>query len=319
MRGPALDPRSDLGRFATLAGDADSRAHDARSPEEAERHGAGRPERAGAGEQRLPEWLDLGTSVMLAELVATPPTSGAAEQLSLDVLVDDGRWMRQHVQRQLDSLQRWLGKRQEKLYEGRNAAPGPETIVAALRMLDEGDPSFAQGHLEALAGRWTGRVRALLRTIRRDAARIRADVASDLRALGPAVSRLERVDAALRIGLKRRHEAQDERLAELVGLSFARALEAMRTSEAFLAEPEATLVAAFAPRGWAARLAHEVERMLRAAYHEERTLLLELIGAAQRLRSDAEQRAIDAARTAPSSSSRSGASRARSAHLRESR
>ena len=309
MHGPSLDPRADLARFAVLP--------DGRPA--LQRDGAKR------GEERLAQWLDLGTSVLLAELVTTTPGDGAAAQLSLDALVDDGRWMREHILQQLDSLQRWLGKRQQKLYEGRNAAPSPQLIRETLEdLLADGIGSsdghsdgigHSERHLEALAGRWAVRVRALLRTIRRDASRIRGDVAADLRALGPAVSRLERVDAALRVGLKRRLEDQDERVAEAVARRFDERLRAMVAGAP--AEDIGALVdEAFTPHGWAHGLAHEVERILRAVYQEERSLLIELIGAAQRLRADAEAAAMQpqpprtsvAAQLAASPSSSAGSS-----------
>ncbi len=124
-----------------------------------------------------------------------------------------------------------------------------------------------------LALPWGQRLLALVRTIRRDGNRIRADLATELRRRGGEAAYLERLDAALRRSVTQELNARDTALAELVT---AVADAAMREAERI----DARVVARWYRRGFARTLRADIDGLIRAIAAEERSLLMHLAHAA---------------------------------------
>ncbi|HJL04335.1 MAG TPA: hypothetical protein RMH85_09805 [Polyangiaceae bacterium LLY-WYZ-15_(1-7)] len=200
----------------------------------------------------------VGDAVLLAETLLGAP------EVPAEVRVDDGRWLAAHVERQIGSLHRWLEKRLVVPHEGRNAVPTAAGLAAWL----------AEGRGEdEVALPWKQRTWALLRIVRRDGARIRSEAARDLRALGPASARLERVDAGLRRATEDATRRRDEAVAGAVARRFARELRRVDAP----GRGEEALRRAFAS-GWIARIRADADAVCRAALREEASLLRELVG-----------------------------------------
>jgi len=204
--------------------------------------------------------LDFSGSVALAELLDAPTPQGQphAEAQRIALKLEDS------LRAQLDAvgaraLQRLaqepatasahppaaLLQRIERLTQVRNSRV-PAAQVGARLARELGGPLHA-----ALA--------ASIRRAQSDFATLRAKVAPELRALGPRADRLERIDAALQIGIQAKLTGLFERLVLAAELSFERAcLESLAVlPEDFTAEH---LAAWSAPNGW---IEHHRERCAR--------------------------------------------------------
>ena len=224
----------------------------------------------------LAQRSDLVGSVAVAEVLANDDWPEAEPR------VDDGRWLADHVALRLRSSQRWLERTLADPTKGRSPLPGPARVHKALveEHARAGRPNDWLPKLAAeLARPWTHRCLATVRTIRREASRLRTDSAGDLRALGPGSARLERLDAALRRSLATAQGDADQALAHRFGETYAHLLT--RFVETF-EDPSALPIDAlerFHLAGPAAQLRADMDAAARAVLREERALLEALVRA----------------------------------------
>jgi len=160
--------------------------------------------------------------------------------------------------------------------------PGAARIHRAIAQ-EHGRPGRPDDWLDAvaenLARSWAHRCLAVIRTLRREAVRLRKEAAADLFALGPQAARLERLDAALRRSLASARGDADQALAERFGGAFAALVVAFGSD---LEDPSALAIEAverFVRVGPAAELRADLDAALRAAFREERALLESLVRA----------------------------------------
>jgi hypothetical protein len=120
-----------------------------------------------------------------------------------------------------------------------------------------------------------------LRQLQSHFASLRAEVAGELRALGPRADRLERIDAALQRSIQRKQIELFERLQLAAELSFERAcLDACAELPAGFGASE--LEAWAADGGWMARERTRCERVIRRFFrHLRRNLEVLLLAAIQ--------------------------------------
>ena len=156
---------------------------------------------------------DVGDAVLMAETLL-----GRFARASVEL--EDGRWVAGHVTDQMASTSRWLERQLRSVHEGRNAIPDAAKLLELAR----------EGRTPAeLAAPFAQRWLALSRTIRRDATRVRAEAATELRALGAEASRLERLDAALRRATERATDEREHAAATAIVRRFVDGLrEALR-------------------------------------------------------------------------------------------
>ena len=219
---------------------------------------------------------DLVGSVAVAEVLTTDDWPEAEPR------VDDGRWLAEHVAMRLASSGRWLDKTLADPSRGRSPLPGPprvHEILAAERIRPGRAADWAKALADELARPWAHRCLAIVRTLRREASRLRSDAVPDLRALGPEAARLERLDAALRRSIAAAQGDADQALARRFGAAFAahfvRFVNAHAEDETLA--PEA--VERFLLSGPAAHLRADLDAAVRAVLREERTLLEALVRA----------------------------------------
>lgn len=212
----------------------------------------------------LVDLCNLGGSVALAEVV----TTGGQDEYEPGV--DDGSWLLQHVRRQVKSLERWLDRQLTDPHKGRNSVPSLEDIQDYAEGQppsgsDSGKAAFAR-LLKDLRQPWGQRILALVRTLRRDARRIRADVVPELRRLGPQSGWLERLDAALRRSTLDETVKRDELAAKCFEEAFEVGLRKAIEEEGYEGE-------------WRffATLQRDADAYARAILAEERSLLLRLV------------------------------------------
>lgn len=213
----------------------------------------------------LEDISDVAATVVLAEVVAAGPEGFGTEKAAR---VDDGRWLAAHVAEQLSSLDRFLGRRLADPFAPPSALPDAA--------------SFHTAEARDIAARYRQRLLAIVRTVRREASRIRAELGADLRALGPAPAYLERLDAALRRAVSPSLDMRDTRLGELFEAAVYEGLQRVP-------DPERALVDRWHRSGWVARLIADLGRVARAVAAEERALIHHLVqGALAASAADAE-------------------------------
>ena len=219
---------------------------------------------------------ELAGSVALAEVLANDEWPEAEPR------VDDGRWLADHVRVRLESSGRWLEKTLANPSRGRSPLPGAERVHRAIveEAAGPGRPEDWLGAVaESLGRSWTHRCLAIVRTLRREAARLRKEAAGDLFALGPQAARLERLDAALRRSLAAASGDADQALAERFGAAFAALLVRFVEGQPDPATLELGAVEHFLRVGPVAELRVDLDGALRAAFREERALLEALVRA----------------------------------------
>ena len=219
---------------------------------------------------------DLVGSVAVAEVLTNDQWPAAEPR------VDDGRWLGQHVAMRLESSSRWLEKTLADPSRGRSPLPGPARVHELLQLERSraGRPADWLAQLADELGRpWTHRCLAIMRTLRREADRLRADSAGDLRALGPQSARLERLDAALRRSVAGAQGDTDQALARRFGAAFAAIFTRFVETHAEAETIERGLVDRFLLSGPAASLRADLDAAMRAVLREERALLESLVRA----------------------------------------
>lgn len=205
----------------------------------------------------LEDISDVAATVVLAEVVSAGPAG--VVQPRAGARVDDGRWLAAHVGEQLASLDRFLSRRLADPFAPPSALPD----AATFHRLEAPDAAL----------RYRQRLLTILRTMRREASRIRAELAADLRALGAGAAYLERLDSALRRAVSPSIDMRDTRLAELFE---AAVLDGLRRAPG----PARALVDRWHESGWVARLIADLGRVARAVAAEERALIHHLVQAA---------------------------------------
>jgi hypothetical protein len=204
--------------------------------------------------------LDFSGSVALAELLDAPAPQGRphVEAQRIALKLEDS------LRAQLDAV----GARAIQRLAQEPATASAHSPAALLQRIERlthvRDRRVSAAQVGArLARELGGPLHAALATsIRRaqgDLATLRAKVAPELRALGPRADRLERIDAALQIGIQGKLTGLFERLVLAAELSFEHAcIEACAAlPESFTAEHLATWSA---PDGW---IEHHRERCAR--------------------------------------------------------
>lgn len=213
---------------------------------------------------------DLAGSVAVAEVLANDEWPEAQPR------VDDGRWLADHVRLRLESSGRWLDKTLADPSKGRSPLPGAARVHRAIveEAARPGRPDDWLAQVAESLGRlWAHRCLAVVRTLRREGARLRKEAAPDLFALGPEAARLERLDAALRRSLAGARADADQALADRFGGAFAALLVRFVEAQPDAATLELGAVERFVRVGPAAELRADLDAALRAAFREERALL----------------------------------------------
>ncbi len=215
--------------------------------------------------------MDFSGGVALAELLQAPvrggPPNPEASRLGYD--------LQERVQAQLDAmstlaLQRLQRDRREigvaELLE-LTGAGSDRGIKAALRIAPE------------LRKRVGWRLGASMRQAQSDLARLRANIAAELRRLGPRAAQLERIDAALETSLQHKLADLYDRVLRAAEQSFDRACV-----DACAGLPQgfgaAELAGWLAPSGWIARDRDRCERTIGAFCVHLRRGLVGLVMAA---------------------------------------
>lgn len=217
--------------------------------------------------EALARSASLMGSVALAELLAHQSPAQAA--LPFGVPNRDARWLTRWVSEQLESLTRWVEAQLAVPREGRLAAPA----LGALARPGEGaEPAsdVAQSPedvAEAVSERWAQRVASLRKAVRREARRVRGDIAAELRALGPGAAAIERLDATLRQATQSGLAEADAEVAARFGAAVGGFLRVAHDPELF---DRATVSEGEALEASAAEL-------VRAALSEERDLIEALV------------------------------------------
>lgn len=208
--------------------------------------------------------LDFSGTVALAELLEAPAPQGSPHP----AVQSAARELEDKLCRQLDALAARASKRLAQEAEPASAFP-PAVLMQRIERVTQGRASrVPSGQACArLARDLGGSLHAALTTcIRRgqaDYATLRAQIAPELRALGPHAERLEHIDAALQLGIQAKLSGLFERLVLASELSFEHAcVEACATlSEDFSASQLASWTG---PEGWLVRHRQRCERMLLA-------------------------------------------------------
>lgn len=243
---------------------------------------------------------DLAGSVAVAEVLSNDEWPPAEPR------VDDGRWLANHVRVRLESSGRWLEKTLADPTRGRSPLPGAARIHRAVTE-ESARPGRPDDWLVAIAdnlGRvWAHRCLAVVRTLRREAARLRKESAADLFALGPQAARLERLDAALRRSLAAARGDADQALADRFGGAFAALLVSFVEAQEDPSTLELGAVEHFLRAGPAAELRSDLDGALRAAFREERALLESLVRACIDRASTASEEAHPEPEAAPAAES----------------
>lgn len=236
----------------------------------------------------LEETSDVGGAVVLAEVVS----AGAPDEAELDTpQVDDGRWLAAHVREQLASLDRFVERRLARPFSAPSALPDASGLVEMLSVARPESDAAARAVAD-IARRIEQRLVALVRTLRREAGRIRSEVAAELRKHGARAAYLERLDAALRRCTKNAVVQRDQALGELFAQAARAGFEKRMPDDG--TAPDAVLVERWARRGFYAHLIHELGRVARAVAAEEHALLMHLVRAVAGLK-DTESKAAPSA------------------------
>ncbi|MEM7608673.1 MAG: hypothetical protein AAF411_25240 [Myxococcota bacterium] len=221
----------------------------------------------------LAELSDVSAGVALREVL-----SAGAVDVRTTPQVDDGRWLLAHVERQLDSMDRFVERRLGQPFEGLNRLSRVDEVLADVRA----SPAAAsiERELERHARSYEQRLLAMLRTLRRDGARIRQDAASELRSLGASAAYLERIDAGLRRATAQALALRDGRLAALFSAMAAAAFaDALMQAGELRADAQLRLERDDR-RGTLRQLRADQDRIVRAVAAEERALLTHLVRSA---------------------------------------
>lgn len=207
--------------------------------------------------------MDFSGGVALAELLQTPVRSGPPNPDAARLGYD----LQERVLSQLDAvstlaLQRL--QRDRRAESGIAIAELLELMASAGAVADRGiSPAIGLRIAADLRKRVGWRLGASMRQAQSDLARLRANIAGDLRRLGPHATQLERIDAALETSLQHKLVNLYDRVLRAAEQSFDRACFDACASlpETF---GEADLAAWLAPSGWIARDRDRCERTVGA-------------------------------------------------------
>jgi hypothetical protein len=207
--------------------------------------------------------MDFSGGVALAELLQAPVRGGPANPDASRLGYD----LQERVQAQLDAVSTHALQR---LQRDRRAESGialtelRELMASAGLGADPGTkPAVALRLASELRKRVGWRLGASMRQAQSDLARLRANIAGELRTLGPRAAQLERIDAALETSLQHKLADLYDRVLRAAEQSFDRAcLEACASlPEGF---GDADLARWLAPSGWIARDRDRCERTVGA-------------------------------------------------------
>lgn len=187
--------------------------------------------------------MDLRGSVDLAQRLSAIDRARAPEFAASDR--EAAARLRAEIAARFDAVRDDLARPYADPFHRRNKLPTPEGVVGVL--VDGGALRERRGKAVAAAADavWSPCADLLGRSLDRvrfEIAALREEVAPALAALGPAVARLERLDAALFGATIRGRQQVEDRLLAAVGRSFA-----ARFSAAVAALPGATAPAHVAP------------------------------------------------------------------------
>lgn len=207
--------------------------------------------------------MDFSGGVALAELLQAPvrggPPNPDASRLGYD--------LQERVQSQLDAMSTLALQRLQ-----RDRRAESDIVVAELRELitsanlgsDRGvQPATALRIATELRKRVGWRLGASMRQAQSDLARLRANIAAELRRLGPRAAQLERIDAALETSLQHKLADLYDRVLRAAEQNFDRACvdACSGLQEGF---GEADLTGWLASSGWIARDRDRCERTIGA-------------------------------------------------------
>ena len=207
--------------------------------------------------------MDFSGGVALAELLQAPVANGPAHPDAARNAYD----LQDRVQSQLDAIStRTLQRLQRERRAESEIAPA-ELLELVARIGGKSDRGIRHEvalrvalELRKLIG-W--RLAASLRQAQSDLVRLRANIAGELRLLGPRADQLERIDAALHVSLSRKLTDLYERVLRAAAQSFDRAcIDACASLPADYGEAE--VASWLAPAAWLARDRERCERTIGA-------------------------------------------------------
>jgi hypothetical protein len=208
--------------------------------------------------------LDFSGSVALAELLEAPTPNGPPHPL----LPRSARKLEDTVRVQLDAIAARALKRLAQEPEAARAFP-PDVLLQRIERTAHGRSSRVPtaAAAERLARDLGAPLHAALgtcvRRVQADFAALRAQIAPELRALGPRAEKLERIDAALQLGMQAKLGGLFERLVLAAELAFQHAC--VETCAGLHEDFSAAQLASWVgPDGWIARHRTRCERMLLA-------------------------------------------------------
>jgi hypothetical protein len=167
----------------------------------------------------LARLLDFSGGIALAELFRTPPPDGFSHSEASRLASK----LQEKLTAELDAM---TTRALARLAAGSDRGPAQWLEVIERAMGGAGRAPRGQAAVRVareLGAPLRAAVAASLRQSQADVARLRANIAGDLRALGPRSARLEQLDAALQLGIQSKLGRLFERLAQAAELSFERA------------------------------------------------------------------------------------------------
>ncbi len=203
--------------------------------------------------------MDFSGGVALAELLQAPVARGRSHPDAARKGFD----LQDRVQSQLDALSTRALQRLQ-----RDRRPESDlTLADLLELVTQAGggvrPEAALRLAAELRRRVGWRLGASLRQAQADLARLRENIAAELRAIGPHAQQLERIDAALQLSLQGKLIELYERVLRAAEGAFDRAcIDACASLPSALAE--ADLAGWLAPHGWLARDRDRCERTIGA-------------------------------------------------------
>lgn len=224
---------------------------------------AARPPTPDKPAEVLAALMDFSGGVALAELLQAPvrggPPNPDASRLGYD--------LQERVQAQLDAISTLALQRlqRDRRAEGEIAVAELRELIASANLgSDRGvNPTTALRIAAELRKRVGWRLGASMRQAQSDLARLRANIAAELRRLGPRAAQLERIDAALETSLQHKLADLYDRVLRAAEQNFDRACvdACAGLQEGF---GEADLAGWLASSGWIARDRDRCERTIGA-------------------------------------------------------
>jgi hypothetical protein len=222
-----------------------------------------RPPPANKPAEVLAALMDFSGGVALAELLQAPVRGGPPNPDAARL----GYALQDRVQSQLDAMSTQALQRLQRDRRTENGIAAAE-LLALITSAGAGPergskPEAALRLASELRKRVGWKLGASLRQAQADLARLRANVAGELRRLGPRATQLERIDAALETSLQRKLIDLYDRVLRAAEQNFDRAcIDACAGLPQGFGEAE--LAHWLAPKGWIARDRERCERTVGA-------------------------------------------------------